>query len=45
MLSTLAVGRAPARSGERLMLSVERPADLIAFAGKKLGTSDWVLID
>jgi acyl dehydratase len=27
------------------MLSVERPADLIPFAGKKLGTSEWVLID
>ena len=27
------------------MLSVERPADLIDYAGKKLGTSDWVLID
>lgn len=27
------------------MLSVERPTDLIAYAGQKLGTSDWVLID
>ena len=27
------------------MLSVERPADLIPFAGKKLGTSEWVVID
>jgi acyl dehydratase len=27
------------------MLSVERPADLIAYAGQKLGTSDWVVID
>jgi acyl dehydratase len=27
------------------MLSVERPADLIAYAGQKLGTSDWIMID
>jgi acyl dehydratase len=27
------------------MLSVERPADLIAYAGQNLGTSDWVVID
>jgi acyl dehydratase len=27
------------------MLSVERPADLIAYAGQKLGTSDWIVID
>ena len=27
------------------MLSFERPADLIPYAGQKLGTSEWVLID
>ena len=27
------------------MLTVERPVDLVAYAGKKLGTSDWVLVD
>ena len=27
------------------MLSFERPTDLIPYAGRKLGTSEWVLID
>jgi len=27
------------------MLSVERPLDLIAYAGRKLGASDWIVID
>jgi acyl dehydratase len=27
------------------MLSFERPTDLIPYAGQKLGTSEWVLID
>jgi acyl dehydratase len=27
------------------MLNVERPTDLVAYVGQKLGTSDWVLID
>ena len=27
------------------MLTVERPVDLVAYVGKKLGTSDWVLVD
>jgi acyl dehydratase len=27
------------------MLNVDRPTDLVAFVGQKLGTSDWVLID
>src|SRR3954465_14071791 len=26
---------------EHLMLEVERPADLLAYAGKEIGTSDW----
>ena len=27
------------------MLTVERPVDFVAYVGKKLGTSDWVLVD
>jgi acyl dehydratase len=27
------------------MLTVERPVDLVAYTGQKLGTSDWVLVD
>jgi acyl dehydratase len=27
------------------MLEVERPADMAAFAGKNLGTSDWLTVD
>lgn len=27
------------------MLTVERPVDLVAYVGQKLGTSDWVLVD
>src|SRR5262245_12947473 len=27
------------------MLNVERPTDLVAYVGQKLGTSEWVLVD
>ena len=27
------------------MLKVERPVDLVAYVGEKLGPSDWVLVD
>jgi acyl dehydratase len=27
------------------MLTVERPVDLVAYVGEKLGASDWVLVD
>jgi acyl dehydratase len=27
------------------MLNVDRPTDLVAFVGQKLGTSEWVLVD
>jgi len=27
------------------MLEVERPADMVAFAGKVLGTSEWLTVD
>jgi acyl dehydratase len=27
------------------MLSAEKPTDMLAYVGRKLGTSDWVLVD
>src|SRR5262245_36301776 len=39
------IRRAGATMGMDTMLSVERPVDLLPHVGRKLGTSEWVLVD
>jgi acyl dehydratase len=50
--ATIRLARSPGKAhtgrpakGEPSILEVERPADLKAHVGEKMGTSDWVLVD